>query len=57
VSDRDRRPLERCHHLIERRLHDAFGLVVEGGRRLVKQQHGWLSHESPRDRHPLLLSA
>ena len=42
---------------VQRRLHDALGLCVEGGGGLVQEEHGRVPDERPRDGDPLLLTA
>mmetsp|Transcript_3141 Transcript_3141/g.6712 ORF Transcript_3141/g.6712 Transcript_3141/m.6712 type:complete len:214 (-) Transcript_3141:257-898(-) len=57
VGDDECRPPLRAHEFVERRLHNALGRRVERGGRLVKYEHRRVSHDRPRDRDALLLSA
>ena len=41
---------------VQRRLHDALGLCVEGGGGLVQEEDGGVPDERPRDGDPLLLA-
>ena len=41
---------------VQRRLHDALGLCVEGGGGLVQEEDGGVPDERPRDGNPLLLA-
>ena len=41
---------------VQRRLHDALGLRVEGGGGLVQEEDGGVPDERPRDGDPLLLA-
>ena len=55
MGDRDHRAAAR--QLVERLLHGALGLGVEGARRLVEDQDRRVSQDRARDRDPLLLAA
>ncbi|TLS21369.1 uncharacterized protein PpBr36_10204 [Pyricularia pennisetigena] len=55
VRDHDGRPAHR--RLVQRLLHDALGVRVQGAGGLVQEEHLWLRHHRARDGDALLLPA